>query len=678
MCAARRVAAGRSQLLQVFTGQSLEKGIVDLMQQEQEVQETTGQGRLRLFRGPIAWFITGICAIMSTFAILLHSTVFARIGLSLDTIIYRAAFLLVLLITAFLLYPGKNRDRSKVPWYDMVLIALCLPPLIYLIAFQNLWLPNLVTGRITDYEVVLGIMLLVVVFEAMRRVAGIGIVVIVLAFIIHPFVANYLPGVLHAPNYSLSRALSVWYTGTDGIFGLPLGIIFTIVLVFMVLARLLDATGSDKAFTNVGLALFGGVAGGPAKAAVIASGLFGSISGGSAANVAVTGIVTIPMMKKTGYTPEYAAAVEAVASNGGHIMPPVMAATVFIMAQIMGMPYIQIIYHAILPALLYYFAIFAMVHLEAKKRGIKGLPREQVPPLGASLKTAWPPLVALIVLVVAMAVLKLSPQLAALVAASFLFVLTLFSDRTRLNWRKAIYVLEGAVKSCIVIGIACAGAGIIMGSLSLTGVGIKLSSLLIDVSGGSILTLLGLTAVAAFVIGVGSMGLIAYLMLALLIAPTLGILGVFPVAAHLFIYYWAITSFITPPVCMAVFVAAPIAGARISKTGLVAMRLGIGTYLLPFLFVLNTSLLLIGNPLQIGMEAIIAIIGLSAIAIAMTGFAIGPVNWVMRSLLAIGALAFMLPELTPTIIGFGLIFVAILWHIIKMKRPNPLEALHGR
>lgn len=190
--------------------------------------------------------------------------------------------------------------------------------------------------------------------------------------------------------------------------------------------------------------------------------------------------------------------------------------------------------------------------------------------------------------------------------------------------------------------------------------------------------LLGLTAVAAFVIGVGSMGLIAYLMLALLIAPTLGILGVVPVAARLFIYYWAMTSFITPPVAMAVFVAAPIAGASISKTGLVAMRLGIGTYLLPFLFVLNTSLLLIGNPLQIGMEAIIAIIGLSAIAIAMTGFAIGPVNWVMRSLLAIGALAFMLPELTPTIIGFGLISVAILWHIIKMKRPNPLEALHGR
>ena len=609
---------------------------------------------------------------------MLHSTFFARVGLSLDTIIYRAAFLLILLITALLLYPATNRAKSKVPWYDLLLIVLCLPPLIYLIAFQNVWLPNLVTGKISDHEVVLGIMLFVVVFEAMRRVAGLGIVIIVLAFIIHPFIANYLPGVLHAPNYSLPRALSVWYTGMDGIFGMPLGIIFSIVLAFMVLARLLDATGFDKAFTNVGLALFGGVAGGPAKASVIASGLFGSISGGSAANVAVTGIVTIPMMKRIGYTPEYAAAVEAVASNGGHIMPPVMAATVFIMAQLMGMPYIKIIYHAILPALLYYFAVFAMVHLEAKKRGIKGLPREEIPPLGAALKTAWPPLVALVVLIVAMAAFKWSPQMSALAATFLLAVLTMFRRSTRLNWRKVIYVLEGAMKSCIIIGIACAGAGIIMGSLSLTGVGIKLSSLLIEVSGGSILILLGLTAVAAFVIGVGSMGLIAYLMLALLIAPTLAILGVVPVAAHLFIYYWAITSFITPPVCMAVFVAAPIAGARVSSTGLVAMRLGIGTYLLPFLFVLNTSLLLIGNPLQIGMETVIAIIGLSAIAIAMTGYAIGPVNWVMRCLLAIGALLFMLPITTTTITGIGLIAVVVLWYIIKAKGAKSLESSHSR
>jgi len=641
--------------------------IMDLTQQKHQEPEAIETGKLRRFRGPTAWFITSICAIMSAFAILLHSTIFARVGLSLDTIIYRAAFLLVLLITALLLYPATNRAKSKVPWYDLLLIVLCLPPLIYLIAFQNVWLPNLVTGKISDHEVVLGIMLLVVVFEAMRRVAGLGIVIIVLAFIIHPFIAKYLPGVLHAPSYSLPRALSVWYTGTDGIFGMPLGIIFTIVLAFMVLARLLDATGFDKAFTNVGLALFGGVAGGPAKASVIASGLFGSISGGSAANVAVTGIVTIPMMKRTGYTPEYAAAVEAVASNGGHIMPPVMAATVFIMAQLMGMPYIKIIYHAILPALLYYFAVFAMVHLEAKKRGIKGLPREQIPPLDAALKTAWPPLVALVVLVVAMAAFKWSPQMSALAATFSLAVLTMFRSSTRLNWRKVIYVLEGAAKSCIIIGIACAGAGIIMGSLSLTGVGIKLSSLLIDVSGGSILILLGLTAVAAFVIGVGSMGLIAYLMLALLIAPTLAILGVVPVAAHLFIYYWAITSFITPPVCMAVFVAAPIAGARISSAGLVAMRLGIGTYLLPFLFVLNTSLLLIGNPLQIGMETVIAIIGLSAIAIAMTGYAIGPVNWVMRCLLAIGALLFMLPSTTTTMIGIGLIAIVVLWYIVKAK-----------
>ena len=609
---------------------------------------------------------------------MLHSTFFARVGLSLDTIIYRAAFLLILLITALLLYPATNRAKSKVPWYDLLLIVLCLPPLIYLIAFQNVWLPNLVTGKISDHEVVLGIMLLVVVFEAMRRVAGLGIVIIVLAFIIHPFIAKYLPGVLHAPSYSLPRALSVWYTGMDGIFGMPLGIIFTIVLAFMVLARLLEATGFDKAFTNVGLALFGGVAGGPAKASVIASGLFGSISGGSAANVAVTGIVTIPMMKRIGYTPEYAAAVEAVASNGGHIMPPVMAATVFIMAQIMGMPYIKIIYHAILPALLYYFAVFAMVHLEAKKRGIKGLPRKEIPPLGAALKTAWPPLVALVVLIVAMAAFKWSPQMSALAAAFLLAVLTMFRRSTRLNWRRVIYVLEGAMKSCIIIGIACAGAGIIMGSLSLTGVGIKLSSLLIEVSGGSILILLGLTAVAAFVIGVGSMGLIAYLMLALLIAPTLAILGVVPVAAHLFIYYWAITSFITPPVCMAVFVAAPIAGARVSSTGLVAMRLGIGTYLLPFLFVLNTSLLLIGNPLQIGMETVIAIIGLSAIAIAMTGYAIGPVNWVMRCLLAIGALLFMLPITTTTITGIGLIAVVVLWYIIKAKGAKSLESSHSR
>ena len=325
---------------------------MDLTQQKHQEPEATETGKLRRFRGPTAWFITSICAIMSTFAIMLHSTIFARVGLSLDTIIYRAAFLLILLITALLLYPATNRAKSKVPWYDLLLIVLCLPPLIYLIAFQDVWLPNLVTGKISDHEVVLGIMLLAVVFEAMRRVAGLGIVIIVLAFLIHPFIANYLPGVLHAPNYSLPRALSVWYTGMDGIFGMPLGIIFSIVLAFMVLARLLEATGFDKAFTNVGLALFGGVAGGPAKASVIASGLFGSISGGSAANVAVTGIVTIPMMKRIGYTPEYAAAVEAVASNGGHIMPPVMAATVFIMAQIMGMPYIKIIYHAILPALL--------------------------------------------------------------------------------------------------------------------------------------------------------------------------------------------------------------------------------------------------------------------------------------------------------------------------------------
>jgi len=350
-----------------------------------------------------------------------------------------------------------------------------------------------------------------------------------------------------------------------------------------------------------------------------------------------------------------------------------MAATVFIMAQILGMPYIKIVYHAILPALLYYFAVFVMVHLEARKRGIKGLPVEQIPQLKASLISAWPPLLAIVVLILVMAVLELSPQMAALVAAFIIFLLAMFNQNTRLGWRKTIYALESAIKSCVVIGIACAGAGIIMGSMSLTGVGVKLSSLLIDVSGGNVLVLLSLTAASAFVIGVGSMGLIAYLMLALLIAPTLAMLGVVPVGAHLFIYYWAITSFITPPVCMAVFVAAPIAGARISNTGLLAMRLGIGTYLLPFLFVLNTSLLLVGNPLQIGMEVVIAVIGLSAIAAAMTGYALGPMNWWLRALLAIGAIIFMLPNLTVTIVGIGLIALAMTWHIVNWRGQNAVK-----
>ena len=515
--------------------------------------------------------------------------------------------------------------------------------------------------------IVLGVVTMIVLLEATRRAVGWPIVLVAVAFLLYTRFSDLFPGLLQARGYDISRMVAVLYTGRDGIFGMPTGIAGSIILVFILFGQLLLVVGAGRWFIDLACAIAGRFRGGPAKVAVIASALFGTISGSPAANVAATGVLTIPLMKSIGYKPSFAAAVESVASTGGAIMPPVMAVTAFIMAEFLGIPYASVAIAAFLPAILYYIAVFVQVHLEAVKTGLHGLPREEVPGFWKTFKQGCHFLLPIGVLVYFLLIRGYSPTTSALYACAALVLASMVRKGTRPNPRRMLQALEGTGQGMLLIGTACAISGIVIGCTVLTGVGIRLAQLLITTAGGSTFVLLLLAAVTSAILGMGISVIVAYILLAILVAPALTGMGMLPLASHLFVYYFAVLSFITPPICVSVYIAAGIANAPMMRTGLQAVRLGIVAYIVPFMFMYDSALLLKGSPAAVALAVVTSVVGVIALAAGVSGYALRRTNWLERILLLAAGVGLIMPGWITDVIGAGVLAAVMLWQWKGMR-----------
>lgn len=598
-------------------------------------------------------------------------------GLHLGLVQYVALILMLCLIIAFLIYPAKRgATKDRLPWYDILFMTMGVAGTSYPAFFVERWSHLLYTGRTTMLEVILCLMLILAVFEAARRMIGLAMPLIASFFVVHLIFGRYFPGVLLTPSFSFERMAALFYLSPDGIFGIALQVSCTIVIMFMFFAGFLRGSDAGKYIIDGAFSLTGRWTGGPAKGAVIASSVLGTMTGDTAANVATTGTFTIPLMKKAGYKPEFAGAVESVASNGGQIMPPVMGMVAFIMAELLGMSYWDVCVHALLPALLFYLSLFLQVHFEAVKFGLTGLPRAQLPRLAKVVKGGFSYIIPIGVLIYLLAVARLPAEYACLFALLALIVIILVNWQGRKETRKGPKELVAWAVSCIESGIrtlllptaACAIAGVIIGSIGASGLGSRLSSILIDVSGQNVIVLLVLAAVTSFLLGMGMTSIPCYLMLAIIVGPCLVSLGVAPIAAHLFFFYFGIVSFITPPVAVAAFIASGIADSNPMKTGIQAARLGIVTFVVPFIFVFNPSLLLIGSIGEIMLTMISATLGVSFLATAVEGFLMKPLNWLERVIFIGCALLLMWPGWMTDIGGIVLALPVLLWHIKSAKR----------
>jgi TRAP transporter 4TM/12TM fusion protein len=614
--------------------------------------------------------ITSVAGVMMcVYAILFVLDVFPKLGIYIMVPQHLAMFLGLLLLYTFLSAPAKKgMKRNTLPWYDILFILASLAACGYIVLFQNEVNDTRAIGLAEPHQIVLAALLIAAILEGARRVVGLSMTIIAACFLVYSFFSNYFPGILFARQLSIPRAANAYYLTGNGIFGIPMSVASTIMIMFIIFAAVLFYSGAAKYFISLAMSLFGHVRGGPAKVAIVGSAGMGTISGSTVGNIAAVGSVTIPLMKSIGYDKDFAGAVECVASKGGTITPPVMGAVAFLMSEWIGVGYDQICIAAALPAFLYYLGLFVQVDLEAAKTGLKGLPRASLPSFLKVFREGWIYAVALIGLIVMLIVFRYRPEASALYAAGVMWLIGLTSKKSRLGLRGIIGSLDYAAKTFTSAGMACAAAGIILGSLLATGMGTRFSIELVALSGGSLEILLILSAIAAFVLGMGVGTMTIYVVLATLVAPALQQMGVSPMASHLYVIYWADVSFITPPVALAAFIAISISGGNLWKTGWLACRLAIATFIVPFMFVYQPALLLQGQPLDIIIAVTRSIIGIVLLAIGAEGYLLLKINWVQRVLLMAAGILLMLPWLNTTLIAVVLAVPLLCWHIYKKYR----------
>ena len=512
-------------------------------------------------------------------------------------------------------------------------------------------------GIVYASDILFAILLIIAIFEACRRKMGNPLVIITLVFVAYAFLGKYIPGFLNQPGMTLKKFTSLVYLTTDGIFGSPLYASASYVVLFVLLGAIMSVSGIGDYMTNLATSLFGHMRGGPAKVAVVASGFFGSISGSPTANVIGTGTFTIPMMKKNGFEPEFAAAVEATASTGGAIMPPIMGSTAFIMAEMLGIPYTAVAKAALIPAILYFLAVLFGVDIYAAKHGLKGIPRSQLPKVRSMLKQIYM-LAPLIFLIFCMAVFNMTIVRSGLLTIIVTLVLVEINPKTRMTKEQWLQIPVQTVKSAVSVGIACAMAGIISGVIMGSGLGYRISSILTSVAGTSMLLLLVLTMVVSLIMGMGVPTTAAYLVLASLVAPTMIQLGIPPLAAHMFIFYFGCISSITPPVALAAYAGAGLAGCDSNKTGYKAFRLAFCSFLMPYLFVYNPVLLMEGGVLDILWSLVTALIGAYLLASGFEGFFFRwSLKWFERPLMILGAVMLIVPGMVTDLVGIAIIVV---------------------
>ena len=521
----------------------------------------------------------------------------------------------------------------------------------------------------TTMDLIVSGLLILIVLEVTRRTTGLVLPILALLFIVYANLGKFIPGFMGHRGYDWDRILS-YLNSLDAIFSVPIGASASFVFLFILFGSFLGGTGGSQFFINFAIGATGAKRGGPAKAAVLSSALFGSVSGNSVANVVSTGVFTIPLMKKIGYPSRYAGAVEAVASTGGQIMPPILGSAAFIMAQLVGVPYLNIVVASIIPAVLYFVTVFVMIDFQAAKLGLKGMPKSTLPNLKEVMKREGHLFLPLLVLIFVMTVLKASPIKAAIWAIASTIIVSAFKKQTRLNLRKFIDCLADGAKSALGMIAACATAGLIIGVLNLTGAGLKFASVIISFSGGSLALALILTMCATIILGMGLPTTAAYLITAAVVAPALVQMGVPVLAAHMFVFYFACLSAFTPPVALAAFAAAGIADAKPMQVAMTAVRIGIVAFIIPFVFVYGPAILLIGTTGEIVLASITALIGAVVLASAVEGWFMGmECNLVIRGVLLVSSIVLIVPGMVSDVIGVVLILISMgLQFAIKTKR----------
>jgi TRAP transporter 4TM/12TM fusion protein len=612
--------------------------------------ETT---KFRSLRGPIGLWEKILLGAIPLAGVVFVSDMPFYLGLAIMKEQYLGLFLALVLGAVFLsVPPSVHADRDRVPWYDLLLsflgLAVGLYPALY---FTEIMLSM---GEPDALRLGLGAIAILLILEALRRTVGWVLVGVGVFFLLYARFADLFPGGFAGTGVPWDQLVNYLYTDVNSLFGLPLAVAAIIVLTYIFFGQILFAIGAGKFLTDSSMALFGRRRGGPAKMAVVASSLFGTISGSCVANVATTGILTIPLMKQTGYRAHVAGAIEAAASTGGQLMPPIMGAAAFLMAEFLVIPYREVVVAAFLPAVLYYVVIFTQVDLEAGKRGLKGLPREQLPPLAPLLREGWVFIFPFFILLYALFVKSYEPGKAGVIAAVASLALGFFKRELRANPRWVIDALIGAGRALLELGITVALAGLVVGVVQVSGMGFILSNALVNLAGGNVISLLFLTAIVSLILGMGMPTTAVYVLLAVLVAPALVQLGINTLAAHLFIFYFGMASMTTPPIALGAFAAASIAQADSMRTAAHAMRFGAVKYVVPFLFVFSPALLLKGPIGDVVLATITAVAGAVLLGMALTGYFVRDIGWVKRLLLGVAALCLLTPAT-----GKGIIFTWI-------------------
>ncbi len=584
----------------------------------------------------------------------------------LDAQLQRGVHLGFGMALVFLLYPSrKSWSRHKIHPLDLVLAVLgAAAPAYIILEYQHLVLR---AGLVSDTDLAVGLIGILLVIEATRRVVGLPMVCVVLAFLFYAFAGPYMPGVLAHRGLTVSQLVSHLYFTTEGIFGIPLGVSSTFIFLFILFGAYLESTGLGKFFIDLANAIAGWASGGPAKVAVLSSGLMGTVSGSSVANVVGTGSLTIPMMKKLGYHKDFAGAVEAAASTGGQLMPPVMGAAAFLMAEFVGVPYIDVVKAAVVPALLYFAGVWLGVHFEAKRKDLKGIPRSQLPKIGRLLRERGH-LALPLVIIVYLLVSGYTPMRAALVAIVLAIVCSALRKSTRMKPIEIVRGLENGARNVLGVLVACAAAGIIIGVVTKTGVGLKLASGLLDLSGGLLLPTMFFTMITAIVLGMGVPTTANYVITSTIAAPALVQMGVPVLAAHMFVFYFGIIADVTPPVALAAYAGSGISGGNPLKTGINASKLAIAAFIIPYMFVLSPVILMIeGSALDLLLSTITALIGMVALSSSLIGFLADHCRLPERLLLAVGGLLMIKPGLLTDAVGI-ILFGLVLFLQLRRRR----------
>lgn len=585
----------------------------------------------------------------------------------LVTLIHRAVHTAAILALVFLLYPANKKSSKAKPTLVDIGLALASASTAFYIAY-NYQSIVMRAGLPNTMDIAFATLTVFLVLEGGRRIVGNAIVILALIFMGYAVVGRHLPDIIAHKGYGFKDIVEYMYLTTEGIYGIAIGVSSTYIFLFVLFGSFLTKSGMGAFFNDLAMAIAGHGKGGPAKVAVVSSGLLGSINGSAVANVVTTGAFTIPLMKKIGYEPEFAGAVEAAASCGGQILPPVMGATAFIMAEYLGVPYIQIAAAAAIPALLYYLGVIVVIHLRACRTGLEGLPKDQLPKVIDVLKERGHLLIPLIGLLYLL-VKGYTPIYAASYSILFTIVASALKKETRMSFKDIIDALEEGARTALGVAMACATVGIIIGVATLTGFGLKLAGAILFLGKGNLMATLVLTMIACIVLGMGLPSIPAYIITATMAAPALAKMGVPLLVSHMFVFYFGMLANLTPPVALAAFAGAGIAGGDTTKTGIEAVKIALAGFVVPYIFVFAPSLLLIDATVgEVVISALTAIIGVVALGIFAEGYIYKIATIPIRLVALISAICMMLPSLQTDIIGFVLLVSLVMYQKMGARK----------